>query len=70
MGNKSPLSIHEWQREAKKVRRLGWLIWSVVMIAQLLNQFHRVAGAVIVDKIMTDFGVTAATVGSVLAMYF
>jgi len=70
VGNKSPLSIYEWQREAKKVRRLGWLIWSVVMIAQLLNQFHRVAGAVIVDKIMTDFGVTAATVGSVLAMYF
>lgn len=39
-------------------------------MAQLLNMFHRVAGAAAVDKIMADFGITAATIGGVLAMYF
>ena len=50
--------------------RLGWTIWSIAIIAQLLNQFHRVAASVVVDRIMVDFGITAATVGSVLAAYF
>lgn len=54
----------------KKVIRLGWIIWGVALIAQLFNQFHRVAGAVVVDKIMADFSITATTAGSVLAMYF
>lgn len=39
-------------------------------MAQLLNMFHRVAGSAAVDKIMADFGITAATIGSVLAVYF
>jgi len=58
------------QHEAKKVRRLGLIIWGVALIAQLINQFHRVAGSVVVDKLMADFSITAATVGSILAMYF
>ena len=39
-------------------------------MAQLLNMFHRVAASAAVDKIMADFGITAATIGSVLAVYF
>ena len=40
------------------------------MMAQLLNMFHRVAGSAAVDKIMADFGITAAAIGGVLAVYF
>ncbi len=68
--NNVSVDTQERQRQVKKVARLGWTIWSVAMIAQLLNTFHRVAGAAVVDKIMIDFGITAATAGSVLAMYF
>jgi sugar phosphate permease len=64
------MSIQEQLYEAKKVRRLGLIIWGVALTAQLLNQFHRVAGSVVVDKLMADFSITAATVGNVLAMYF
>ena len=69
-GNKALVDMQERRRRARKVTRLGWAIWSIAMVAQLLNQFHRVAGSVVVDRIMIDFGITAATVGSVLAMYF
>jgi len=62
--------MQEWQRQVKKVTRLGWIIWSVVILAQLLNMFHRVAASVAVDEIMAEFGITAAAMGSVLAMYF
>lgn len=62
--------MQRWQHDKNKVARLGWTIWSVAITAQLLNTFHRVAGASAVDKIMADFGITAATIGSVLAVYF
>ncbi|MFC2008858.1 MFS transporter [Chloroflexota bacterium] len=35
-----------------------------------MNTFHRVSGSVVVDKLMMDFGMSAAGVGSVLALYF
>ncbi len=62
--------MQHWSGQVKKTVRLGWTIWSIAMMAQLLNMFHRVAGAAAVDKIMADFGITAATIGGVLAMYF
>ena len=70
MGNKSIIDEQGWQDEAKKLRRLGWIVWGIAGIAQFLNQFHRVAGSVIVDKLMVDFSISAATVGSILAVYF
>ena len=66
-GNNTPVNTQEWQH---KVMRLAFVIWGVAMIAQFLNQFHRVAGSVVVDKLMADFSITAVTVGSVMAMYF
>jgi len=68
--NKVPSDMQHWSGQVKKAVRLGWIIWSVAMMAQLLNMFHRVAGAAAVDKIMADFGITAAMIGGVLAMYF
>jgi len=58
------------QYQVKRAARLGWIVWSVAIMAQLLNMFHRVAGSAAVDKIMADFGITAAAIGGVLAVYF
>jgi len=68
--NKIPGHRQQWQSQVKKTVRLGWIVWSVAMMAQLLNMFHRIAGSAAVDKIMADFGITAAAIGSVLAVYF
>ncbi len=70
MENKFQVDTEKWQREVKKVVRLGWLIWGIAIIAQFFNQFHRVAGSVVVDKLMAEFDITAAAVGGILAMYF
>jgi len=64
------VDTQDWQHQIKKVRRLGSIIWGVALIALLLCQFHRIAGSVVVDRIMADFAITAATIGGVLAMYF
>jgi len=36
----------------------------------LLNSFHRVSAAVVVDRLMFEFGLSAAAAGSLLAVYF
>jgi sugar phosphate permease len=68
--NRFPVDTDNWVQQVKKVRQLAWIIWSVALSAQLLCQFHRIAGSVVVDRVMADFAITAATVGGVLAMYF
>jgi sugar phosphate permease len=70
MQNKTLVNQQEWQRQAMKVQRLGWRVWGVAIIAQLFNQFHRVAGSAAVDRIMADFGITATAVGGIMGMYF
>jgi len=49
---------------------LPWVVWGVAVLAQLLNSFHRVSAAVVVDKLMLEFDLSAAATGSVLAVYF
>jgi len=68
--NRIPFNTDNWEQQVKKVRQLAWTIWGVALTAQLLCQFHRVAGSVVVDRIMAEFAITAATIGGVLAMYF
>ena len=49
---------------------LPWVVWGVAVLAQLLNSFHRVSAAVVVDRLMLEFDLSAAAAGSILAVYF
>jgi MFS family permease len=53
-----------------KVKRLAWIIWSVAMIAQLFNMFHRIAVPAAIDRIMADMKITGSVAGNIMAMYF
>ena len=54
----------------KKLVRLAWLMWGTAMAAQLLNLFHRIAGATVADRLMADFNLTATAVGTLMALLF
>lgn len=64
------LTQYTWEEKLARRGRMAWSIWSVGMLAQILNTFHRVAAGPAVDSIMADMGLTAATWGSLMAMYF
>jgi len=53
-----------------RVKRLAWIMWSVAMIAQIFNMFHRIAVPAAIDRIMADMGVTGSVAGNIMAMYF
>ncbi len=50
--------------------RKSLLVLSAVILPYILVYFHRVAPAVVVDPIMTDFGIEASTVGLLASTYF
>lgn len=54
----------------RKLVRWAWLIWATAMAAQLLNLFHRVAGATVADRLMADFNISATAVGTLMALLF
>ena len=54
----------------KKLVRLAWLMWATAMAAQLLNLFHRIAGATVADRLMADFNISATAVGTLMALLF
>lgn len=60
----------EWDKKINLVKKLAWLVWIVAMLAQIMNTMHRVGAAAALDQIMSDFGITAATVGVLMSMYF
>lgn len=60
----------DWDKKIKLVKKLAWVIWIVAMLAQMMNTLHRVGAAPALDQIMSDFGITAATVGILMSMYF
>jgi sugar phosphate permease len=63
--------FHTWRPLSRMpAARLAWLVWGVALLAQLLNSFHRVSAAVVVDRLMLEFDLSAAAVGSILAAYF
>lgn len=50
--------------------RISWLIWSFAAGLYLVGFFQRVAPAVLTQELMTDFKLTAATLGGLSAYYF
>jgi MFS family permease len=52
------------------VSRRRWLVWGVLSAALFLSFFHRVAPAVVADRLMAEFGVGATVLGSLAAIYF
>ena len=49
---------------------LGWIMWGLVANLYLVGFFQRVAPAVMVDELMTDFQIGAAVLGNLSAAYF
>jgi sugar phosphate permease len=70
MNNGNFFNTADWHKKANLAKRLAWLIWIVAMLAQIMNTMHRVGAAAALDQIMSDFGITAATVGILMSMYF
>lgn len=55
-----------------KARLLGrrWLVWGVLALSFLIVFFHRIALAVVADRLMAEFNLTASALGNLGAMYF
>lgn len=50
--------------------RLSWLIWGLGALFYVIAFFQRVAPAVITTELMSDFALTATTLGNLSAFYF
>jgi len=50
--------------------RLAWLVWGLGALLYLIGFYQRVAPAVITNELMTEFGLTAAALGQLSALYF
>ncbi len=50
--------------------RLAWFIWSLGALFYLMGFFQRVAPAVMTQELMQDFGIGAAALGNLSALYF
>jgi len=55
--------------EATAARRARWLVLVVPAAIYFFSYFHRVAPAVVVSDLMRDFGITAAALGGLAAIY-
>jgi sugar phosphate permease len=49
---------------------LAWLTWGLLASLYFVGFFQRVAPAVMVDELMRDFGIAAALLGNLSAIYF
>lgn len=54
----------------KKTLNPRWLIWGVLCIAYMIVYFHRVSPTIVADSLMSEFGITAAKLGGLGAVYF
>ncbi|NGP54409.1 MFS transporter [Thioalkalivibrio sp. XN8] len=50
--------------------RIRWTIYGVLIAAYMLAFFHRFAPAMVASELAQSFGITAAALGSLAAMYF
>ena len=50
--------------------RLSWLVWGLGALFYVIAFFQRVAPAVITTELMSDFALTATTLGNLSAFYF
>lgn len=55
---------------AARTRQKAWMIFGVLSLPYLLVYFHRVAPAVMADKLMADFQLSGALLGNLAAIYF
>lgn len=53
-----------------RFERMRWTIYSVLIAAYMLAFFHRFAPAMVSAELTRSFGITAAALGSLAAMYF
>ncbi|MCW8906135.1 MAG: MFS transporter [Sedimenticola sp.] len=50
--------------------RLSWMIWGLGAALYLIGFYQRVAPGVMTSELMSDFGLTAASLGNLSAFYF
>ena len=50
--------------------RLAWMIWGLGAALYLIGFYQRVAPGVMTSELMSDFGLTAASLGNLSAFYF
>jgi MFS family permease len=50
--------------------RVSWLVWGLGAMLYFMGFFQRVAPAVMTDELMRDFGIGAAGLGNLSAVYF
>lgn len=53
-----------------RFERVRWTIYGVLIAAYMLAFFHRFAPAMVASELAQSFGITAAALGSLAAMYF
>jgi len=80
MAEKSTLDMNEdnsratpstlWTKTVAAAYRQRWRIWFVAVLAHSVGLFHRAALGPMADRIMADFGLTAAAFGSLGAIYY
>jgi len=54
----------------QRFERIRWTIYAVLIVAYMLAFFHRFAPAMVAAELTQAFGITAAALGSLAAMYF
>lgn len=60
--------MHRYDRA--RFERIRWTIYAVLIAAYMLAFFHRFAPAMVSAELSQAFGITAAALGSLAAMYF
>jgi sugar phosphate permease len=53
-----------------RFERIRWTIYGILIAAYMLAFFHRFAPAMVAGELTESFGITAAALGSLAAMYF
>ena len=56
--------------DPRRFERVRWTIYGVLIAAYMLAFFHRFAPAMVSSELTQAFGITAAALGSLAAMYF
>ena len=56
--------------DTARFERIRWTIYAVLIAAYMLAFFHRFAPAMVAGELTQAFGITAAALGSLAAMYF
>lgn len=62
--------MEETAKLRARLLRRRWLVWGVLALSFLIVFFHRIALAVVADRLMAEFNITASALGNLGAMYF